>query len=93
MALQTADPPVAPSAQVVANAFVEQYYHILHHSPELVYRFYQDSSVVSRQDENGEMTSVTTMQVSTIILVHFIYIFISLIPPMFVALGQCAIHL
>ncbi|CAO2816380.1 unnamed protein product [Amaranthus hypochondriacus] len=62
MALQTADPPVAPSAQVVANAFVEQYYHILHHSPELVYRFYQDSSVVSRQDENGEMTSVTTMQ-------------------------------
>ena len=64
MALQASDPPVAPSAQVVANAFVEQYYHILHHSPELVYRFYQDSSVLSRQDENGEMTSVTTMQVS-----------------------------
>ncbi|KNA17161.1 hypothetical protein SOVF_082610 [Spinacia oleracea] len=62
MALQTADPPVAPSAQVVANAFVEQYYHILHHSPELVYRFYQDSSVLSRQEENGEMTSVTTMK-------------------------------
>lgn len=62
MALQASDPSVAPSAQVVANAFVEQYYHILHHSPELVYRFYQDSSVLSRQDENGEMKSVTTMQ-------------------------------
>ncbi|GAB4840461.1 hypothetical protein Ancab_021230 [Ancistrocladus abbreviatus] len=62
MALQSADPPTTPSAQVVANAFVAQYYHILHHSPELVYRFYQDSSMLSRQEENGEMSSVTTMQ-------------------------------
>jgi len=64
MALQTATPPTAPSAQVVGNAFVEQYYHILHHSPDLVYRFYQDSSVISRPDSNGVMTSVTTMKVS-----------------------------
>nr|POE49897.1 putative g3bp-like protein [Quercus suber] len=62
MALQTANPPTTPSAQVVGNAFVEQYYHILHHSPELVYRFYQDSSVLSRPDSNGVMSSVTTMQ-------------------------------
>ncbi|KAL5582154.1 hypothetical protein UlMin_014596 [Ulmus minor] len=62
MALQTTSPPPAPSAQVVGNAFVEQYYHILHHSPDLVYRFYQDSSVISRPDSNGVMTSVTTMQ-------------------------------
>ncbi|PON73625.1 Splicing factor-like protein [Trema orientale] len=62
MALQTASPPTAPSAQVVGNAFVEQYYHILHQSPELVYRFYQESSVLSRPDSNGIMTSVTTMQ-------------------------------
>ncbi|TKY65089.1 putative G3BP protein [Spatholobus suberectus] len=62
MALQTSTPPTTPSAQVVGNAFVEQYYHILHHSPELVYRFYQDSSVISRPDSNGVMTSVTTMQ-------------------------------
>ncbi|XP_014497045.1 ras GTPase-activating protein-binding protein 1 isoform X2 [Vigna radiata var. radiata] len=62
MALQTATPPTAPSAQVVGNAFVEQYYHILHHSPDLVYRFYQDSSVISRPDSNGVMTSVTTMK-------------------------------
>ncbi|KAK7273313.1 hypothetical protein RIF29_14362 [Crotalaria pallida] len=61
MALQTASQPTTPSAQVVGNAFVEQYYHILHHSPELVYRFYHDSSVLSRPDSNGVMTSVTTM--------------------------------
>ncbi|KAJ7974306.1 ras GTPase-activating protein-binding protein 2-like [Quillaja saponaria] len=62
MALQTANPPTTPAAQVVGNAFVEQYYHILHNSPELVYRFYQDSSVLSRPDSSGAMTSVTTMQ-------------------------------
>ncbi|KAF5457644.1 hypothetical protein F2P56_021732 [Juglans regia] len=62
MALQTENPPTTPSAQVVGNAFVEQYYHILHQSPELVYRFYQDSSVLSRPDSNAVMTSVTTMQ-------------------------------
>ncbi|KAI9153549.1 hypothetical protein LWI28_012951 [Acer negundo] len=61
MALQAASPP---SVQVVGNAFVEQYYHILHNSPELVYRFYQDSSVLSRPDSNGVMTSVTTMEIS-----------------------------
>lgn len=64
MALQSASNPTTPSAQVVGNAFVEQYYHILHTSPELVYRFYQDSSVLSRPDTNGMMTSVATMQVS-----------------------------
>ncbi|KAJ0766052.1 putative Ras GTPase-activating protein-binding protein [Helianthus annuus] len=53
---------VLPSAQVVGNAFVEQYYHILHQSPELVHKFYQDSSILSRPDANGLMSSVTTMQ-------------------------------
>ncbi|CAK8540726.1 unnamed protein product [Lathyrus sativus] len=62
MALQTATPPTAPSAEMVGNAFVEQYYHILHQSPELVYRFYQESSVISRPDSKGVMTSVTTMK-------------------------------
>ncbi|XP_065855211.1 nuclear transport factor 2-like isoform X2 [Euphorbia lathyris] len=54
--------PATPSAQVVGNAFVEQYYHILHTSPELVHRFYQDSSVLSRPDIDGKMTTVATMQ-------------------------------
>ncbi|RZC59980.1 hypothetical protein C5167_021735 [Papaver somniferum] len=52
---------VVPSAQVVGNAFVEQYYHILHKSPELVYRFYQDASVLSRPGLNGVMSTVSTM--------------------------------
>lgn len=57
--MQTIAPP---SAQVVGNAFVEQYYQIQHHSPESVYRFYQDSSFLSRPNANGVMTSVTTME-------------------------------
>ncbi|KAH0969240.1 hypothetical protein GBA52_028905, partial [Prunus armeniaca] len=62
MALQTSIPPPTPSAQLVGNAFIEQYYHILHNNPGLVHRFYQDSSVLSRPDSNGVMTSVTTME-------------------------------
>ncbi|KAH9613211.1 hypothetical protein KSS87_011544 [Heliosperma pusillum] len=62
MATQTEIPAVTPPAQIVGNAFVEQYYHILHQSPELVFRFYQDSSVLSRPDSNGVITSATTMQ-------------------------------
>ncbi|GLU00691.1 hypothetical protein SLE2022_180390 [Rubroshorea leprosula] len=62
MASQTSNSPTSPSTQVLGKFFVEQYYHILHHSPELVYKFYHDSSVLSRPDNNGQMTSVTTMQ-------------------------------
>lgn len=60
----TPPPPSPPPAQVIGNAFVEQYYHILHHSPELVHRFYQEFSVLSRPEPNGVMTSVTTTEVS-----------------------------
>ncbi|XVE56798.1 hypothetical protein DITRI_Ditri04bG0039800 [Diplodiscus trichospermus] len=64
MAMQEGSPAntQTPSAQVVGNAFVEQYYHILHRSPNLVHRFYQDSSQLSRPDIYGNMTTVTTMQ-------------------------------
>ncbi|KAK9748143.1 hypothetical protein RND81_02G038800 [Saponaria officinalis] len=62
MAMQAESPAGTPPAQIVGNAFVEQYYHILHQSPELVYRFYQDSSVLSRPDSTGAITSATTMQ-------------------------------
>ncbi|KAJ8773162.1 hypothetical protein K2173_028339 [Erythroxylum novogranatense] len=54
--------PPAPSAEVVGNAFVEQYYHILHKSPRLVHRFYQDSSLLSRPEAGGVMETVTTTQ-------------------------------
>ncbi|XP_004232159.1 nuclear transport factor 2-like isoform X1 [Solanum lycopersicum] len=62
MAMETTAIPSAPAAQVIGNAFVEQYYQIQHHSPELVYRFCLDSSVLSRPNSNGVMTSVTTMK-------------------------------
>ncbi|KAK4366218.1 hypothetical protein RND71_014098 [Anisodus tanguticus] len=50
------------SAQVVGNAFVRQYYHILHHSPGLVFRFYQDISKLGRPEDDGSMSITTTMQ-------------------------------
>ncbi|KAK8631666.1 hypothetical protein V6N13_028448 [Hibiscus sabdariffa] len=62
MALETTARSAIPSAQVVGNAFVEQYYHVLYNSPDLAHRFYHDSSVISRPDCTGVMTSVTTMQ-------------------------------
>ncbi|RWV94083.1 hypothetical protein BHE74_00038311 [Ensete ventricosum] len=68
MALPTASPVSPLSPQVVGlgpigNAFVQQYYQILHQSPEMVHKFYQDSSILNRPNSDGEMTSVTTMQV------------------------------
>ncbi|KAK1423353.1 hypothetical protein QVD17_18652 [Tagetes erecta] len=60
MAAQTES--TTPSVQVVGNAFVGQYYHILHHSPDIVHKFYQDSSFISRPDEDGVMITVTTMK-------------------------------
>ncbi|XP_052483289.1 nuclear transport factor 2-like [Gossypium raimondii] len=62
MAMQEGSPVFTPSTQVIGNAFVEQYYHILHQSPNLVHRFYQDSSHLSRPDMHGNMTTVTTLQ-------------------------------
>lgn len=49
-------------AQVVGNAFVQQYYHILHHSPGLVFRFYQDISKLGRPEDDGSMSITTTME-------------------------------
>ncbi|XP_031477838.1 nuclear transport factor 2-like [Nymphaea colorata] len=62
MASQQAAAGSCPTAQVVGNAFVHQYYHILHQSPESVYRFYQDSSKLGRPDAQEAMSSITTMQ-------------------------------
>ncbi|PIN16186.1 Nuclear transport factor 2 [Handroanthus impetiginosus] len=59
MAAVAAQQPV--SAQIVGNAFVEQYYHILHHSPRQAYRFYHDISKLGRPEEDGSMGITTTM--------------------------------
>ncbi|XP_041989736.1 nuclear transport factor 2-like isoform X2 [Salvia splendens] len=61
MSTQSENPRQGRSVEVIANAFIEQYYTILHHSPEQVYRFYRDTSISSRQDLNGLMRTVTTM--------------------------------
>ncbi|CAN0929402.1 Nuclear transport factor 2 [Linum grandiflorum] len=53
-----------PNAQLVGNAFVEQYYNMLSRAPENVHKFYQDSSVMSRPSSDGSMSSVSTMSVS-----------------------------
>ncbi|KAL8215085.1 hypothetical protein R6Q57_004534 [Mikania cordata] len=61
MAAPAAAPQQPVSAQVVGNAFVQQYYHILHQSPGLVHRFYQDISRLGRPEEDGSMSMTTTM--------------------------------
>nr|CAD1839094.1 unnamed protein product [Ananas comosus var. bracteatus] len=45
----------------VGHAFVHQYYHILHQSPELVYRFYQEDSRLDRPGTDGTVSSVSTL--------------------------------
>ncbi|GAB4841421.1 hypothetical protein Ancab_022143 [Ancistrocladus abbreviatus] len=62
MAASAQQDAAAPSAEVVGHAFALQYYTILHQSPTLVYRFYQDISKLGRLEENGEMGLTTTME-------------------------------
>ncbi|XP_021756698.1 ras GTPase-activating protein-binding protein 1-like isoform X2 [Chenopodium quinoa] len=62
MAAQTDAPSSDFSAETVGNAFVGQFYKILHQSPELVYRFYQDSSTMSRPGPDGTLATVTAME-------------------------------
>ncbi|CAD6256996.1 unnamed protein product [Miscanthus lutarioriparius] len=51
-------------AHLVGNAFVQQYYHFLHASPNMVYRFYRDNSRLARPSAvgGGGMDSVTTIE-------------------------------
>lgn len=60
--MAAAEAPQPVTAQVVGNAFVTQYYNILHQSPELVHKFYQDISKLGRPEEDGSMSITTTMQ-------------------------------
>ncbi|XP_057781028.1 nuclear transport factor 2-like isoform X2 [Salvia miltiorrhiza] len=62
VAVAVAETPQPVTAQVVGNAFVTQYYHILHKSPGLVHKFYQDVSKLGRPEEDGSMSITTTMQ-------------------------------
>ncbi|KAH9296486.1 hypothetical protein KI387_040074, partial [Taxus chinensis] len=62
MEAQQAIPVVIHPAQVVGNAFVTQYYNVLHQSPQMAYRFYQECSKLGRPNPNGELLTVTTMK-------------------------------
>ncbi|KAG6526222.1 nuclear transport factor 2-like isoform X2 [Zingiber officinale] len=48
-------------AHVIAKAFAIEYYHLLTRTPEFVFRFYKEGSMLSRPDPRGEMTSVIGM--------------------------------
>lgn len=56
----------------VGNAFARQYYSILHTSPALVYRFYQDVSQLGRVGDGGAMGSTTSMDVSFFFYIFFV---------------------
>ncbi|VAH67008.1 unnamed protein product [Triticum turgidum subsp. durum] len=49
------------SPQVICSVFVEQYYHILHETPDQAHKFYQDTSRIGRTGSDGVMEYVTTL--------------------------------
>ncbi|KAG8097446.1 hypothetical protein GUJ93_ZPchr0013g36038 [Zizania palustris] len=60
MAVQAGTSATPISPHVIGGAFVQQYYRILHETPDQVYKFYQDASVVGRPNSNGVMEFVST---------------------------------
>ena len=50
----------------VGNAFVNQYYNVLHQSPQVVHRFYTDASHLTRAEAGagGAVESAHTQDVS-----------------------------
>jgi len=63
MATQVDGSSAELSAEMVGHAFVSQFYHILHNSPELVQRFFLDTSTMSRPGPDGMLMTVTAMKV------------------------------
>ncbi|XP_078437191.1 nuclear transport factor 2-like [Wolffia australiana] len=51
-----------PSASLIGKTFVEQYYTIIHHFPDMAQKFYKDASILTHPDPDGTMSSVTTME-------------------------------
>jgi hypothetical protein len=49
----------------VGNAFVNQYYNVLHQSPQVVHRFYTDASLFTRAEAgpDGAVDTVMTQDV------------------------------
>ncbi|XP_010547109.1 PREDICTED: putative G3BP-like protein [Tarenaya hassleriana] len=55
--------PVVIDSNVVANAFVFQYYHILYDKPECLYQFYQHFSKIGRPGPDEKMLVFTTLPI------------------------------
>ena len=58
----------------VGNAFVSQYYNVLHQSPHVVHRFYTDASHLTRAEAgaDGALDTVSTQQVGNYIFPIFL---------------------
>eukprot|EP00249_Psilotum_nudum_P013986 c24608_g2_i1 orf=198-1664(+) len=54
-------PTTIPAATVVGNAFANQYYNVLHNSPEVAYRFYTDASRITRADAGPDVVVDTVV--------------------------------
>ncbi|XP_074272790.1 nuclear transport factor 2-like isoform X1 [Silene latifolia] len=50
------------SVEVIGKAFVNRFYQILHTTPELAYKFFKDSSTMSRPGPTGDLMTVTTLE-------------------------------
>ncbi|CAI9117955.1 OLC1v1019447C1 [Oldenlandia corymbosa var. corymbosa] len=60
-------------AKVMGIAFVKQYYQLLHQQPELVHKFYRDSSFLRHADSDGTVTTITTLRAINNKIVSFGY--------------------
>ncbi|KAL9253093.1 Nuclear transport factor 2-like protein [Drosera capensis] len=49
-------------AELVANAFVEQFYKMLHEHTDVTFRFYHESSTMSCRGVDGTLTTVTGLE-------------------------------
>lgn len=47
----------------VGNAFVQQFFLVLHKSPDQLHRFYKESSKLGRPGPKGEMSTTSSLQV------------------------------
>lgn len=50
-------PSLVPKTHHIGPEFVNLYYNVLVRSPELMYKFYQDRSILSRPTANGQMVT------------------------------------
>lgn len=62
MAAEEADPSPALLPEMVAEQFVPGYYKALCNYPDVLHRYYEDSSTISRPNLDGVMSSASTMQ-------------------------------